>query len=105
MRDLYFKTPADFEKLFSKQNRKITDMMVESIGEGIEFQQKTVTLFTINIGDDEFKYEIKYISLSEQYLAISPKAKLLMIFALSYSLSLFSISSTLLLPVALMIMS
>ena len=58
MRDLYFKTPADFEELFSKQNRKITDMMVESIGEGIEFQKKTVTLFTINIGDDEFKYEI-----------------------------------------------
>ena len=58
MRDLYFKTPADFEKLFSKQNRKITDMMVESISEGIEFQKKTVTLFTINIGDDEFKYEI-----------------------------------------------
>ena len=28
------------------------------IGEGIEFQKKTVTLFTINIGDDEFKYEI-----------------------------------------------
>ena len=49
MRDLYFKTPADFEELFSKQNRKIADMMVESIGEGIEFQKKTVTLFTIKL--------------------------------------------------------
>ena len=58
MRDLFFNTPSDFEDLFSKHNRKITDLIVESISEGIAFQKKRVTIFTINIGEDDFKYEI-----------------------------------------------
>jgi len=58
MRDLFFNSPEDFEDLFSRQSRKITDLIFESIGEGIKQKTSSVTVFTINIGEDDFKYEI-----------------------------------------------
>ena len=58
MKKLYFDTPAEFEKLFSKKTREVTDGIVEGIETAIQDQKKSARLFNIVFATEEVSFEI-----------------------------------------------
>ena len=59
MRELRFSDPDDFEKLFSDDNKTITDYMLEGISEAFKYQKRTAKLFRISFDlDDNYSFEI-----------------------------------------------
>ena len=58
MKTLHFDSLEEFDKLFEGDSKMLTDEMVSSIDEALSFQKGTAKLYTINIGEEEFTYEI-----------------------------------------------
>jgi hypothetical protein len=58
MKILNFESLEDFNKLFEKDSRMITDEIVKSIEEALNFQKGTAKLFTISIANEEHSFEV-----------------------------------------------
>ena len=58
MKILNFESLEDFNKLFEKDSRMITDEIVKSIEEALNFQKGTAKLFTISISNEEHSFEV-----------------------------------------------
>ena len=58
MKKLYFDTPAEFEKLFSKKTREVTDGIVVGIETAIQERKKSAPLFHIIFTSEEVSFEI-----------------------------------------------
>ena len=55
---LHFQTTAEFEGLFKRKNREVTDTIVSAVGESIAKRKKTALLFEVSFDDVEIAYEI-----------------------------------------------
>ena len=58
MKHLNFQYPEEFEKLFRGNNPEVTDAIVQSIAEGVEYQKDSADMFSITFGEEEVAYEI-----------------------------------------------
>ena len=58
MKAYNFEHPEEFEKLFSGNNKEVTDAMVSGIIEAFQFHKDDAPLFSISFGDDDIAYEI-----------------------------------------------
>jgi len=55
---LHFKTTEEFEKLFKKNSKEITDHMVSGIEKAVMDNKKTAKIFEITFDDNDMLYEI-----------------------------------------------
>tara|TARA_Y100001972_G_C7527072_1_gene265723 strand:+ start:218 stop:529 length:312 start_codon:yes stop_codon:yes gene_type:complete len=53
MRELKFNSTQEFEELFSKQSRDITDYIVLGIAEALKFQNDSANLFAISFEEED----------------------------------------------------
>ena len=58
MTKLHFENTAEFEKLFKKKDREVTDAIAQGIYQAVKYQKKTAELFEITFGNAELAYEI-----------------------------------------------
>ena len=58
MKHFNFEHPEQFEKVFRGESREITDAIVESIHDALQFQKDSADMFSITFGEDDLAYEI-----------------------------------------------
>lgn len=58
MKKLKFKSTEEFESAFYGKNKQVTDAIVESIREAMQFQKRSALLFDISFEDHDVAYEI-----------------------------------------------
>ena len=58
MKELNFKTPEEFEKLFSTKSKELTDVIIETITEAVKEGKKSAAMFQVSFDNTELSYEI-----------------------------------------------
>ena len=58
MKKLNFENTNEFERVFKKQDKEVTDAIVEGIVKAYEDRKKTASLFDIGFFDTDLRYEI-----------------------------------------------
>lgn len=58
MKKLHFKTTEQFEELFKRKTKEVTDAIVESIQEALKSKSRTARMFEITFEEADVMYEI-----------------------------------------------
>mgnify|MGYP003625948484 CR=1 FL=1 len=58
MKKLHFQNTEEFETLFKRKDRTITDTIVSAINEAYQSKKKTAKLFQVSFEDVEIAYDI-----------------------------------------------
>ena len=58
MKKLHFKTTEQFEELFKRKTKEVSDAIVESIQEALENKNRTAHIFEITFDEGDVMYEI-----------------------------------------------
>lgn len=58
MKKMQFENTDEFERVFKKHDKEITDAIVEAINEAYQSQKKSAQLFEVSFVDAELVYEI-----------------------------------------------